>query len=211
MKKICKGLIIEGIPGTGKTTLLKKMRQTNMGEKLACSSSFVFSEEITQRVLEKQFNKGATNKSHHLELLEEIILPMENYKTRLLNRGWDELHFYYILERFHLTHASYYSYLDWEDLETIDWRLKKLGAKACLLTMKEEVFIERIIDRRGMAWHIYLSRYGETEKEIVKHYMRQQDQLIYLLSKTNLPTLVIDTTHISPEKTYKKALDFFMQ
>jgi adenylate kinase family enzyme len=209
--KTCKGLIIEGIPGTGKTSLLEKLRQDNIGQKLKCSSEFIFSEEITQRVLEKQFNDGKLDKTNNIKLLEDIISPLENYQLKLLNRGWSHLQFYYILERFHLTHVSYYSYLGWEDVEDIDNRLYNLGSKVCLLTMKDKVFSDRLINRRGEPWRKYLSRYGKTEKEIIKHYINQQKDLIELTRKTKLPLLMIDTTYMSLEEIYKKIINFFIE
>ena len=91
MKEICRGLIMEGIPGTGKTTLLEKLKEKNIGNILMTPSEFIFSEEITQRVLEKQYNNGLLDKSHNIALLEDIISPLENYQTRLLKRGWSTL------------------------------------------------------------------------------------------------------------------------
>lgn len=207
MKNISKGLILEGIPGVGKSTLLEKLKE-DVNQHIKAPSSFIFAEEITQRVLEKDFNNGKTDKSHHVELLEDIISPLENYQERLFKRGFDDLQFFYILERFHLTHASYYSYLSWEDFKDIDKRLENLGAKLCLLRMEPEVFIERIIHRRGAFWKRYLSRYGKTEREIKNHYIKQQKDIEKLAEKTNLPFLLLDTTQKDWENLYEEIKAF---
>lgn len=212
MENICRGLILEGIPATGKSTILKKLRKDNIGEKIGCSSSFVYSEEITQRVLEKKYNEGKTNKSDHVKLLDGILSPLENYKQRFIDRGWSDLQFYYIFERFHMTHASYYSYLGWEDFKEFDHRLQDMSAKVCLLTMKEEVFIPRIIKRKekGEPWQRYISRYGSTLEEIARHYSCQQQEMIDLMSKTNLPSMQLDTTNMDWENIYERVLNFWL-
>ncbi|HHT50366.1 MAG TPA: hypothetical protein GXZ78_02685 [Eubacteriaceae bacterium] len=211
MKEICRGLIMEGIPGTGKTTLLEKLKEKNIGNILMTPSEFIFSEEITQRVLEKQYNNGLLDKSHNIALLEDIISPLENYQTRLLKRGWSTLRFLYILERFHLTHCTYYPYLSWKDVKDIDDRLKNLGGKLCLLTMDEKIFAERIINRPGELWQNYISRYGKTEAEIIKHYICQQQEFLKMSKKTNLPLLIINTTNINIEEAYNMVKEFLLE
>ena len=37
--------------------------------------------------------------------------------------------------------------------------------------MDEKIFAERIINRPGELWQNYISRYGKTEAEIIKHYI----------------------------------------
>jgi len=97
----------------------------------------------------------------------------------------------------------------WSDVEEIDRRLAKLNCKLCLLTMDDSILEDRIISGRNSAWRGYLSRYGKTNEEILEYYAVQQKLLRSLCDKSELDTLIVDTTEASVDDTLDQALNFW--
>lgn len=154
---------------------------------------------MTQRTLERRSQEGNVTVDDHLQLLDEILLPLEQQQRRFADRGWngtqEQFGFLYLLERFHLTHATNYSYLhDW-DFSAIEQRLYALSGKGCLLIMDPEVMKQRIIDSRPFpGWRNYLSRFGETDEQILSHYVHQQEHMRLMVQKSKLEWLIINTS-----------------
>lgn len=194
-----KGLIVEGIPGTGKSTLIRTIQRQERFLKRDTVTSLIFGEEMTQRTLERRTNAGEATAEDHFQLFDELLSLLERQQERFADRGWrgekGSRHILYLLERFHLTHATYYPYLRDADFSDTEERLLRLGARGCLLTMERHVMRERIIESRPFpAWRSYISRYGENEDAILEHYWRQQEQMREKAERSPLPWLVLDTT-----------------
>ncbi|MEW6712230.1 MAG: hypothetical protein AB1403_20585, partial [Candidatus Riflebacteria bacterium] len=115
----------------------------------------------------------------------------------------------FILERFHLTHAYHYQHLKWEDVEDCDRRLAGLNCRLCLLTIDKSAIESRIYNGRDPSWLNYISRFGSTRKEVVDHFMKQQDKLLKLAGKSCLEKLIIDTSGKTAEEIGRKAMDFW--
>lgn len=194
-----RGLLIEGIPGTGKTCTIRQIQRIPAFSQRASTSLLMIGEEMTQRTLERRSLEGSLSAKDHIELLDEILLPLEQQQKRFAERGWDgsqeQFGFTYLLERFHFTHVTNYGYMrDW-DFSTIEERLNDLSGKGCLLVMDPEVMKQRIIDSRPFpAWRKYISRYGESDEKILAHYLEQQERMRELVQKSKLNWLVINTS-----------------
>ncbi len=194
-----KGIIIEGIPGSGKTSTIRQIQRLPAFLQREATTLLLLGEEITQRTLELRTQEGSLSAEDHQQLLDELITPLEQKQERFLKRGWSggesRFQFLYLLERFHLTHATYYPYLqDW-DYSAIEERLKKLSAKGCLFVMDPAVMRYRIIESRPYpAWRRYLARYGKNDEEIVEHYVRQQEAMLQRAHTSGLDWLILDTT-----------------
>ncbi|MGD8190894.1 hypothetical protein ACQCN2_13030 [Brevibacillus ginsengisoli] len=194
-----RGLIVEGIPGSGKTSTIRQLQKLPEFGQRESTSFLLFGEEITQRTLELRNREGLLSVDDHESLLGELLFPLEQQQKRFAERGWNgeekDLQFLFLFERFHLTHATYYSDLAGWNYQPIEERLSNLSAKGCLLVMSPEVMQERIIDSRPFTrWRNYIARYGDTNQAIIEHYVRQQEALLREVKRSLLDWLVVDTT-----------------
>ncbi|MBN1648244.1 MAG: hypothetical protein JW874_09440 [Spirochaetales bacterium] len=209
------GLILEGISGTGKSTLIKKMLQHERWIKKSCISSIVLSEHQTQRVLEpKERTKGLTV-NDNLELLNNILGFLESVHDRLGKTDWKQRSrtnqvVPFLLERFHLTHVYHYKHMTWDSVSDLDRRLSRLHTKVILLHMGEKYIGERIIldpDKNG--WQNYLKQYGDTPAKIRKRFEEKQNDLLALAEKSCLPVLRIDTSSCTVDEIADKVFDYW--
>jgi thymidylate kinase len=208
------GLILEGVCGTGKTTLLRALLQSKRFLQKSFLSSLVLSEHQTQRVLEYKEQKKGLSITDNIALLNQHITYLQSIHDKLEHMPWshnnrNNMRFPYILERFHFTHVSHYQHISWEDVTNIDSRLAPLNCKLCLLTMDNSQFRDRIINSRNSEWRDYLKKYGNTNDKILDYYTKQQDLLLNLCEKSELDTFVVNTTEITVERTVEQVLDFW--
>lgn len=208
------GLIIEGISGTGKTSVLKSLLKHREFLDKPFISSVVFSEHQTQRVLEYKEKTKGLKPADNIGLLTGIVETLELFNNRLgqtdfLKRKRGNHKLVYLLERFHLTHIYHYDHMGWEMVKGIDKRLNKLNAKMCVLKVKNEIIEDRIITNRKKGWVDYLKRYGKTKEEIVKYYIERQEEVLVMSELSSLPTIVIDTTNSKVEDVVNKIIKFW--
>lgn len=207
------GLILEGIAGSGKSTVLRALTAHDCWTKKPYLSSIILSEHQTQRVLEAKERQSGLQVEDHLTLLADIIGMLEQFSRRLSQMDWAERRrdghkLAYALERFHLSHVYHYPDMSWEYVQPIDERLCALQAKVCILTIGEHVIRQRIIDDTKKQWKSYLEGIGGNE-EIIAHFQRQQETLLQLLQRTQLPCRVIDTSVRSVESIVEEIFAFW--
>lgn len=90
----------------------------------------------------------------------------------------------------------------------MDGLLRNLDARLLILTCDPSVLEERIVRRQSPGWRKYISRYGDTDAAIVNHYLRQQEALVELSSRSRLPCRVMDVTDRSPSEMAAEAWDY---
>ena len=207
-------LIIEGVCGTGKSTLLKALTRSRRFVERPFLSGIVLSEHQTQRVLERKEREDGLVPADNLALLDQHVSYLEALRRRLEPMDWCDrnrtnMRIACVLERFHFTHVYHYPHMQWRNVEGIDRRLAALDCRLCLLTMDDAGMVRRIVRERGQAWRAYLSRYGRTVPEIVEHYRRQQQVLLGLAEQSHLRTMTLDTTDADVEGTVTKIFDFW--
>lgn len=204
------GLIIEGIPLTGKTSLLTGLQKHSLFPNYAGISKLIYSEDLTQRILEKDYNRGFLDKSVNLNLLMSITTHLQEQKEMLLRRGFSN-RLLFVLERFHLTHAAYYPYLTWLDVEPIDHILKCLNTKLILLTVDRQTFETRLSERKNTGFMSYIQRYGTDRDMILDHFMQSQDHYLNLAYKSSLETKIINSVAYPIGKVLENTLDFWLK
>lgn len=208
------GLILEGVCGTGKSTILKSIIQSERFIHRSPLSSVILSEHQTQRVLEQKEREKNLTRSDNISLLDQHVTYLEKVHDRLEKMQWcnnnrSNMQLPFVLERFHFTHVCHYSHISWSDVSEIDARLAKLNCRVCFFKADDSTLEDRIISNRDEGWRSYLSRIGSTTSEIIEHYSRQQKQMLALREKSALESQIIDTTDRPVDEVLQQVLDFW--
>ncbi len=211
------GLILEGVPASGKTTLLKALSSHPHFSPLKFPSRIILSDHHTQRVLEKQNNRGELTPRSALKLLcghADYIRQRRDYLQRIqwCDPDMEAHRLVFMWERFHLSHVLDFDSISWEDVSGIDAQLADLNARHVILRLKRQEMISRIIRERQDQphWNRYIRRFGATEDAVADHYSRQQEKLLELAERSRIPRQVIDTGNLSPEDCLREIVDFRM-
>ncbi len=210
------GLILEGISGTGKSFLMDALLRSERYTGRSCPSSLILSEHQTQRILEKKTREGTLVKKDSLDLLDGHLSYLEGLNGKLEQMEWcrrnSTIHrIPWLFERFHLTHVLHYDFLSWSDVKDFDARLSLVNGKICLLTATEEQLDERLFELRDEHWNSYIKRFGSTRREILNHFLYEQERLIALAEETVLPTLVLNPSDTALPRAVEKVLDFWLE
>lgn len=188
-------LILEGIPGAGKTSLYRAVKK-NL-ERVHLDSFLFLSQVYTCRITEDSNINYIKPQSE--TLFDSYISFFEEIQTRFTGSKFlhhphrSQFEFISLLETFHLTHWLHHG----DDFfHRIDERLFRLGAKILFLKVPENHIIERCVKStkklRSSNWLQYLQRYGNDETSIAEAFKKMQTALEAKLSDSALHSLVID-------------------
>lgn len=207
------GIILEGIPGTGKTTSLAHLLQAEAWQRKSCLSSIILTEHQTLRLLEEQREAGTLTKADNLALLDSHVSYLEQCRQRLDKTTWLERErsnqkLPFVFERFHLSHVYHYGYLSWDDVADIDARLAQLQATIFLFLIDPEDIQERIIeDYKKSGWGDYLQKLGNNNREIIDHFARKQEEIVKLAKLSQLPVEYVNSSKKNTSDILEQILD----
>lgn len=188
-----KNLIIEGLSGCGKSTIIRNLTKTFNKRNI---SHTVFDEEKTfGNLMDEIKDESAIDKCFRLN---NVIQEIKQLNNELI-----------IFERFHL---SYYAVLsDWDLYSDIDLELGKNNFAIVLLTYNDNLIPERALNHFDIkntdSLKLFIEYFGSLENAI-NAYKESQNKRIEALNKTKLDYIKIDTSEKSWTGYEQKILNF---
>lgn len=193
------GLILEGIPGTGKTSLCRNLVRAlpdwHRGP------LWLATEHVTERRLEPLAATTPAQAGNlargHLRLLETLAAM-----TARAPRGLHTAPLF-LLERFHLSLAVHVPGLRRRARQAWERDLLGLNTLLVLLVLDPEDVLRRTVEepsrQRNEAWGQYLQTLGFDPQRQADHFLREQRCLEALFRESRLPGLLLNTSAGSPE------------
>lgn len=191
-----KRIIIEGITGSGKTTVYKTIVEKF---KSSDGSNFLFlNEYITWRTFEKENDIGAvcretfTNISSFIRWLSSIYINADLQNT---SRGRSE-QLCCLMEGFHWN-AYARGIISEEIFREIENEINSLGFGIAFLVLSESEIKKRsVIETRRFrtsGWNNYLNTLGNSDDEIAKTFQERQRRYYDIYSCSTINKILINT------------------
>ena len=180
-------LLIEGVPGIGKSTLIDALirRHVDSSDPRRIRSFLHLSQSHTYGPLAPAEDRGSLTVEANLQLLDRVAQTLEWLHADL--RHSDKPCFV-LIDSLHLTHCLRPGILAWEDAVPIDRRLAEIGCKLLLLTGREETIRSRTIHARANLQFLtqYATKFGQTLDLIHAHFVREQAEFVSMFAKSAL-------------------------
>lgn len=190
-----KNIIIEGVSGSGKTTILKEITKILNSNKI---NHKIFSEDITFGDFMTEIKENKTK--NKLFRLHEINNKIKETNDKVI-----------ILERFHL---SYYAITgNWEQYKIIDEYLAENNFVLILLSYNNNFIFDRAINHFDIKDKVLLDdfiNYFGSFDNMLKSYEESQNRRLNALNKTKLKYLNIDTSERKWDKYLSKIYNFII-
>ena len=137
-------------------------------------------------------------KELHIAVFKDLIKRLINEKPGLI-----------IFDRLYLTQAfrAGVSISEYSELENI---LSKYDTITVFLKVDENHIADRVTtaaEHRDPTWREYINTKGRNSTEIANYYISQQRKQLDLLNRSNLPTMVCDTSNHEYEEISQKILN----
>jgi cytidylate kinase len=177
-------LLIEGTCGAGKTTLARFLARD--ARERGLSPLEVVPQSVTYGPLVPFEDAGTLDDRRNREHLDRVVDRLADR----MQRGQR-----LVVDTLHLTQLVRPGCLSPKSFHTIDARLLELGARVVVLHLGEPTFAERVIEgRRNTGFARYIQKYGQSDAELVRHFMAEQDAILRAVTDSRLPVLHLDGT-----------------
>lgn len=186
---MAKIIILEGIASSGKTLIGVEMANI-LSEKKA---DFVFVDE-SKTIMPILDNNSLKVAIGFLERLLDSVLPDKNKIV--------------IFDRLHITHILRTN-AEFGKFKKIENRIKKFDPLVVFLEISKEHIAGRLewaMAHRDDKWREYVSKKG-TKEEILNYYINQQRKIKTLISHSELPVAVYDTTGLDFKDIARRIFD----
>ena len=178
-KHAMKHVIIEGVTGSGKTSILKRL-QLLLGDR-----ALPIDESYTLGLIMEQVKDDDWISDPQFDALDSVLARMEQHQRE----HRPEI---LLVERFHLTPYALFPY--WKYYDKYDKELAAMPTALILLTFPDELVEERSIDRVDEPEYAdTMIEYYGSRSSAIEAVNLSQHRRIDALKKTRLPFLQIDT------------------
>jgi hypothetical protein len=206
-ESMMRGVIIEGLSTTGKTSVFSAIKRFHSSESYKSEKTIIaISEHYSQVLHSFQGVLRAMDKDEHIQLLNRHVDYLEQQNKWMDSLGHTKTSHgvFYILERFHLNHRA--AFIDSTEIKILEQRLSRLNAQNVLLTLSPEAVASRFIESRGEAWKTYVMENHSSVDEACQKFLHNQEKLRLCAKESLIPTLEINTDEAEWDSYAKQIL-----
>jgi len=186
-------LLVEGVPGIGKSTLIDGLirRHVDSSDARRIRSFLHLAQSHTYGPLAPAEDRGTLMPSENARLLDRLVGILEVMHDDL--RHCDKPCFV-VIDTLHLTHCLRPGVIAWQDAAPFDLRLERIGCRLLLLVGNEETLRARTVDaRRGSQFlDEYALKFGQTPEAIHRHFVGEQVAFRNLFERSALEKRVFE-------------------
>jgi len=186
-----KALLVEGVPGIGKSTLIDALIRRYVGSAAARKiRTFVhLSQTYTYGPLAPAEDAGTLTVADNIRLLEHIVGLLEWLHIDL---SYSDKQSFVLIDGLHLTHCLRPGVLAWEDAAVFDRRLAAAQCKLLLLRGSGETIRSRAIRARaGWEFLEYARKFGRTDRELHAHFVTEQKRLDAMFQRSTMSKIFV--------------------
>lgn len=205
-----KALLVEGTSGVGKSTAIDVLirRHIARAEPKKIRTLVHLAQSHTYGPLALPEDDGSLTVEENLRHLERIVEKLEwlHATVQEHTRPWC----FVLVDTLHLTHCVRPGVVKWRDVATFDRRLADLECKLLFLSASPVSIWQRGIVPRADQQFIqeYARKFGKTNEEIHQYFLREQEALLELFSRSAMPRLLLQNDE-NCEAVMEKAFQFW--
>jgi hypothetical protein len=207
-----KALPVEGTSGVGKSTLIDALIRCHVdsAKPRKIRTLVHLAQSHTYGPLATPEDKGTLTVDANQRHLERIVGTMEwlHASVQEHTRPWC----FVLVDTLHLTHCVRPGVMKWHDIESFDRRLSAVGCKLLFLRGTPATIWERGIKPRADQQFIreYARKFGRTNEEIHRHFVREQEILMDLFSRSAMTKRLLRSDGLL-ENVLEEALRFWTE
>ncbi len=188
-----KALLVEGIPGIGKSSLIDALiRQHVDGAEPRKIRTFVhLAQSHTHGPLAKAEDVGTLTVYDNQQHIERIVSIIEWLHACVQDQTIPKC--FVLIDCLHLTHCVRPGVVTWSDVAEFDRRLAALGCKLLFLRVSSEIVWDRSIMARA-DWsfiRVYAAKFGKTHEELHRYFQSEQGKITSMFEQSVMPKRVM--------------------
>jgi thymidylate kinase len=206
-----KALLVEGTSGVGKSTLIDGLlrRHVDRSKSRKVRTLVHLAQSHTYGPLAVPEDNGVLTVDENGRHLERTVGMIEWLQAgvREHTRPWC----FVVVDTLHLTHCVRPGVVKWRDVELFDRRLATVECKLLFLNATAETIWERAIKPRANEQFMqeYAKKFGRTPEEIHSYFVREQETLRELFSRSAMPKLSLQNDGANGHQTLDEAWQFW--
>jgi hypothetical protein len=188
-------LVIEGVPGVGKSTLLDALMRRYVAEAPPRQPRTLvhLTQAHTYGPLVPAEDAGTLTVGENVRHLDAVVQSLEWLAGALTAERRPKL--FTLVDTLHLTHCQRPGVVAWDDVAPIDRRLAALGAKLLFVHAGADTLWRRgIVPRRDTQFMTGYAapRWGPSLESVHGYFVGEQERLRALAARSAMTTLALD-------------------